>query len=434
MQNLAEFDSFNCTYDHHTMAQRMKHCISWLVVIVFLNHIATTMAFTPTLGRLPSPGPYQAIDSQQVSRPCQEAFDGLVGNDSNIGTLLKVFDAMGKPAAGFLELNQAWIGHYDECMNITDFRYCTVQLQLNASKINPQLIFPISWGVCMPTECTGEDVSNAIEWVADLVHIEPYFHMSDAMGAVTVCAEDPPRPYDTGFILTVLFCSIVILLAVSGAIFGLLQRVKLPRLSSALFALQPEIPLNEDDDDDDEPLLELNGKVGNGEAVTTYIPPPKRNIVLRFLQCFSLTNNLPKLLDSKQNDRSITCLNGIRVISMFWVILGHTFICAMNIGAMENPLVGITFTQRFGFQAVGNAFFSVDTFFFLSGFLLGFLTLSRMAKSDGKIPWFWFYFHRFWRLTPVYMFTILVYMYLVPYFGEGPFWQLFVPRPICPKY
>ena len=61
---------------------------------------------------------------------------------------------------------------------------------------------------------------------------------------------------------------------------------------------------------------------------------PYTDIASRLLKCFSLTSNLTKLLDSKQSDRSITCLNGIRVISMMWVIIGHTFIFSINIGAL----------------------------------------------------------------------------------------------------
>ncbi len=43
------------------------------------------------------------------------------------------------------------------------------------------------------------------------------------------------------------------------------------------------------------------------------------------VKCFSLESNMAKLFDSKQSDRSISCLNGLRVISMMWVVLGHTF-------------------------------------------------------------------------------------------------------------
>lgn len=36
---------------------------------------------------------------------------------------------------------------------------------------------------------------------------------------------------------------------------------------------------------------------------------------------------------------------------------------------------------------------------YFSGLLLTYLTLKQMKKSKGKINWFLFYFHRFWRLV-----------------------------------
>ena len=43
-----------------------------------------------------------------------------------------------------------------------------------------------------------------------------------------------------------------------------------------------------------------------------------------FLMCFSLYTNGFKILSTKQPPGSLTCINGIRFISMSWVILGHT--------------------------------------------------------------------------------------------------------------
>ena len=40
--------------------------------------------------------------------------------------------------------------------------------------------------------------------------------------------------------------------------------------------------------------------------------------------CFSLYTNGYKILSTKQPPGALTCLNGIRFISMLWVILGHT--------------------------------------------------------------------------------------------------------------
>ncbi len=42
------------------------------------------------------------------------------------------------------------------------------------------------------------------------------------------------------------------------------------------------------------------------------------------LLCFAFTRNLRKLLDTK-GSQGIGCLNGIRVISIMWVALGHIY-------------------------------------------------------------------------------------------------------------
>lgn len=46
------------------------------------------------------------------------------------------------------------------------------------------------------------------------------------------------------------------------------------------------------------------------------------------LMCFSLYHNGWKLLATKQGPGTIRCLNGIRFISMTWVILGHSVLFA----------------------------------------------------------------------------------------------------------
>ncbi|XP_072014421.1 nose resistant to fluoxetine protein 6-like [Amphiura filiformis] len=57
-----------------------------------------------------------------------------------------------------------------------------------------------------------------------------------------------------------------------------------------------------------------------------------------------------------------------------------------------------------------------------------------MAHTNGKLPWGLFYFHRFWRLTPVYAAMILFIIFLDPYIGSGPLWYRYIDHPNCEKY
>lgn len=148
---------------------------------------------------------------------------------------------------------------------------------------------------------------------------------------------------------------------------------------------------------------------------------------------FSVITNAPKLLSGKSGPGAITCLHGIRFFSITWIILGHTY----NYGLVTNPGVmttinfvdAVPMTQRFTYQAVVGAGYAVDTFYMISGMLLAFIQLKQMAKlkkdpQPGKIGYyvFYYYFHRFWRLTPMYMIILMIYTCLTTYLGDGPMW------------
>jgi len=48
-------------------------------------------------------------------------------------------------------------------------------------------------------------------------------------------------------------------------------------------------------------------------------------ILGQLLLSFSVYTNVPKILSTRQGTGTLTAVNGIRFISMTWVILGHTF-------------------------------------------------------------------------------------------------------------
>lgn len=72
------------------------------------------------------------------------------------------------------------------------------------------------------------------------------------------------------------------------------------------------------------------------------------------------------------------------------------------------------------------AYFAVDTFFWISGFLM---TIGMLEQMKKKIPFFKFYIgcivHRFIRIWPTYMIAILIFWKIAPYFGSGPIWPTF---------
>ncbi|GAB1602636.1 nose resistant to fluoxetine protein 6-like [Argonauta hians] len=140
----------------------------------------------------------------------------------------------------------------------------------------------------------------------------------------------------------------------------------------------------------------------------------------KLLQCFSVYHNGSKLLNTDQGVATLTCIHGIRFLSMTWVLLGHTYVFGSSL--FRNPATIMGYLKQFAFQAIGNATVSVDSFFLLSGLLVAYSTLKALDARQGKMNWIYFYVHRYWRLTPPILLVMMVYIPLFRYMGDGPFW------------
>lgn len=78
--------------------------------------------------------------------------------------------------------------------------------------------------------------------------------------------------------------------------------------------------------------------------------------------------------------------------------------------------------MNWGFQIIGNATVSVDTFFVMSGLLVSFLLLKELERNKGRFNVGLFYLHRYLRLTPVFALIIGFIATLMVYLGTGPNW------------
>lgn len=150
---------------------------------------------------------------------------------------------------------------------------------------------------------------------------------------------------------------------------------------------------------------------------------PNNNRKLPFIVEFSALRTLHRIfnVEKKINDKdSFPFLNGIRVLSLFWVIIGHTIV--FSLGFSSNVLDVLSWSHNFGFQLIINAPYSVDTFFLLSGFLTTILFV-RQVNKEGKLTFRFmslYYIHRYIRLTPAFLLVLLISINLTPYFGRGP--------------
>ncbi|XP_021369748.1 nose resistant to fluoxetine protein 6-like [Mizuhopecten yessoensis] len=160
----------------------------------------------------------------------------------------------------------------------------------------------------------------------------------------------------------------------------------------------------------------------------------KEGVLVRIVKAFSIQINAPKILTGRTGLNSIKCIHGIKFFTITWVILNHTY----NYGILSDASTtlatanfgdALSMIQRFTFQIITAGGFAVDTFFVLSAMLLTYTQLKRLAKlkthlTGPKIGSYamLYFFHRFWRLTPMYVVVLLIFATLLPYLGSGPLW------------
>ena len=147
--------------------------------------------------------------------------------------------------------------------------------------------------------------------------------------------------------------------------------------------------------------------------------------VIIIFQGFSCITTLHKVFYVAENKDNLGCINGIRFISMAWVIVGHTYLMTLSSSApfLSNSLSALQeYSNSFGMRTIFNATPSVDSFFLIGSTLLAYITLKEMEKHKGGSVRFWvmYYVHRYLRLTGVYAVVLALHATLLKFLATGP--------------
>lgn len=142
---------------------------------------------------------------------------------------------------------------------------------------------------------------------------------------------------------------------------------------------------------------------------------------LRFLLVFSVSSNLKKIfqINNKPSPSVISCLQGMRVLSMTWIVWGHA--AGVKFSVTKNSIGQYRLlTSKVIDQTLVNATYSVDTFFFMSGLLVVYGVMREQQRS-GRVNWILYYIHRIIRLLPAIAMTAGLAATLAKFAMTGPF-------------
>ncbi|XP_021346865.1 nose resistant to fluoxetine protein 6-like [Mizuhopecten yessoensis] len=359
---------------------------------------------------------------------------------------LQVIDSWGKPHSGLLLGNTRLLGSYDQCLAIEpgvyEVNYCAANVPVPSIYEGANVRF----GMCLPKLCTDADVYVIADAMLALIPMS-----TPPISNFAGCKKD--IEYDTRAIIAICVCCFFLALMIFATIFDVLfvcpelKRLAKPPVVEAEDVVSKtknglsHIPPMENGASPQDVEIELANVKGpiqtNGthagsmyklhdEPVQTSIKVPSNypGLCAKLVLSFSVWSNGRKLLSTEQAGGALGAINGIRFLSMTWVILGHTYIFVMYNSNFENMTSFYNqMLKRRSFMAIANALLSVDTFFALSGLLVSYVFMKEMKREKGRINWFMFYFHRFWRLTPPYMLVMMMDIALFRYVGDGPTWN-----------
>lgn len=137
---------------------------------------------------------------------------------------------------------------------------------------------------------------------------------------------------------------------------------------------------------------------------------------------FSFSRNITKIFwgPKAKPDDFLTVFNGLRVISLLVVMLGHGYS-----SILESPVSEVYGIQRilqpWSFAFIPGGFFAVDVFFFLSAFLGAYLMLTKFFTKKS-MSFLLIYFHRIYRIVIPVGLVIALFMTFYQYLGDGPVW------------
>jgi hypothetical protein len=266
------------------------------------------------------------------------------------------------------------------------------------------------FGLCIPSSCERHDV-------VALIHT--LFQKSNVSEANLVCSNDPPngqKGLTGGAIATIVILSLLGSVVLIGTIADLIVMSRTNSVDSSTSHVNGHNHLV------DNGIIEhesIKFSEHSRYSVQALIDPAPSTI---FLAQFSALKTLRRIFTMKQkNDNdSFLFINGIRVLSLFWVIIGHSFLFGTTFSS--NAADVMVWTRNVSMQLIISGVLSVDTFFFLSGFLTTTLFV-RQVKKEKKVSlrlMFLYYIHRYIRLTPTFLLVVMISINLTPYFGSGP--------------
>jgi peptidoglycan/LPS O-acetylase OafA/YrhL len=314
-------------------------------------------------------------------------------------------------------------GKYSVCKNIEVQSAGAIQTKFFIVRFDKPTLSEL--GMCLPAACGDKDIDVLQKFLveqANMTSLSIFHIMQQDMNPFNVKDDRLAWGKGTSISVAVVAALVALVLISTALVNSALRRQRSATISHETSASSPSSATNS-----------LQPPVSFGAQITertserallqqqSNVRLPKR---LWLAEAFAL--NGPKgtwtALWTLEKSRPTDCLNGFRVLSMFFIVMGHGLLEPMNVLGYHNAecivkndlCLDAASTNVWSYILLAGQL-GVDTFFFISGFLLSFVGKGR------KMPIVLGTALRFARLLPLFGFVQMVYILISPYLAFGPF-------------
>ncbi|PSN38328.1 hypothetical protein C0J52_12694 [Blattella germanica] len=329
---------------------------------------------------------------------------------------VKMLDATAKIPDGILQGNIRHLGNFDECLSVraVDYvkaetfrgKYCLTNLHFTVKegpneKIIEQFLQVMTsgrksleithkrpgnflpyfalfeWAMCIPSSCTASDLQIALSKMANFLLSPRGLDIDINVDEESCYIQEPSQLHPRDFVMIAILLSFLMIIGI-GSIYDLFYRERI---------------------------------IDEGR---------KEGIFGQTLVAFSVTNNWKKMMNMSAAPGTFHCLDGIRFLTMLWVIFTHE-VFSMSREPWVNKGFLLETAEEFWKMPLQNSMLNVDTFFVIGGMLRSFNALNELDQHN--FHYFSGFLQRYFRLTPAYGITLGFYATLLAYVGNGPTWN-----------
>lgn len=306
----------------------------------------------------------------------------------------KVFDASGQYSPNVLFGNEYWLGSLHACQDLQLSEYYDstppFAMTFYVAKINltvdndhlPQSRLMLV-GECVPASCDASAVTRLLQ-AAETVASSHAAAIGFDASLNTISLRAVPGKYDLFadpkmHILGSAMIVVGVLMFIASLYEGYLER----KYRITVESQDPELAHNETNHKHpaNNVMTKIDGK--SEENGDKYLRRETCGIWSEVLLSFSILSNGRTILSTDTpSDGALTCLHGMRFMSVIWVIMVHTYLTMFYVA--DNKTMRVITERNFWYQSVGNASYCVDTFFVISGILVTILFLRTEDKKKSR--------------------------------------------------